>query len=157
MGDETASNRSVRSISFVAFPVVYIHTRRLYSMIYEGSSLFSLTGFCPFISVQGETSMLWLNIGDCVLVCWFGLTNINSKQKLLWYCGKARLTHRRRGEETEAGVFVVSCRVVSERCSFAAAQFSLFSPARHPLIIHPKLPPRKLKTARNNGRTQPDA
>ena len=78
-------------------------------MIYEGSSLFSLTGFCPFISVQGETSMLWLNIGDCVLVCWFGLTNINSKQKLLWYCGKARLTHRRRGEETGRSL----CRVVS--------------------------------------------
>lgn len=88
-----------------------------------------------------------LNIGDCVLV---SLTNINSKQKLPWYSDKLRLTHRWRGEETErqrgkeakrqrVGVFAVSCRVVSERCSFAAASLAC-SPARHPLIIHPKAP-----------------
>lgn len=85
--------------------------------------------------------MLWLNIGDCVLVCWFGLTNINSKQKLLWYCGKSRLTHRRRGEETEAGVFVVSCRVVSERCSFAAASLACSPPRATPSLSTLNSPP----------------
>jgi hypothetical protein len=34
----------------------------------------------------------------------------------------------------------VSCRVVSERCSFATASLAC-SPARHPLIIYPKAPP----------------
>ena len=138
MGDETASNRSVRSISFVAFPVVYTHTRRLYSMIYEGSSFFSLTGFYPFISVQGETSVLWLNIGDCVLVCWFSLTNINSSKS---HYGSAVSQGSRTGGETEAGVFVVSCRVVSERCSFAAASLACSPPRATPSLSTLNSPP----------------